>query len=71
MLATEKSMDHCPTFVKVSQASPVCRFGKSRVKMKMVEGLVGMLFAGDNRCYLRKSCPSAPSSTKIVSWTGL
>ena len=48
MLATEISMAHCPTFVKASQASPVCRSGKSSVKMQMVEELVGMLLPGNN-----------------------
>ena len=46
MLATEKSMAHCPTFLKVSQASSVCRSGKRSVKMLMVEGLFGMLLTG-------------------------
>jgi len=69
MLATEKSMAHCPAFVKVSQASPVRRSGS--VKMEMVEGLVGILLAGGNRSNRRKSCPSANLSTKSVSWNGL
>jgi hypothetical protein len=71
MLATEISMAHCPTFVKVSQASPVCRSGKSSVKMQMVEGLVGVLLPGDNRSNRRKSRPSANLSTESFSLTGL
>ena len=48
-MATEISMAHYPTFVKVSQASYVSRSGKSSVKMQMVEGLVRMLLPVDNR----------------------
>jgi hypothetical protein len=71
MLSTEISIAHCPTFVEVSQASPVSRSGKSIVEVQMVERLVGMLLPGDNRSNRKKSCPSAKLSTKSVSRTGL
>jgi hypothetical protein len=67
-LLSDIRKEHC--FMKAPMLPTLCLSRKCGTKMEMTMELSGMILTGENRRDRRKSCPIAPSSSTLLTWSG-